>query len=499
MSFTLKWGSESFTLSIPEPCTAKTLRDLVKVTTSVPLERQKLMSKAWKGILKDDQALSLTTGLVVILMGSAETSVAPIDAPKFIEDASAKEVAAAGVSLPAGLANMGNTCYANSVLECLRGVPDLSTATQHAASMGSGGSPMSTQLGALFRSLGSQTEAVAPVAFLRTLWQHRPAFAERTPQGGMRQQDAEECLGTILGAMAEELTVPTPALPSLLRLPDGGPSNVVDTLFGIAMEEELKCIDCPGEAPLIKLSGARKLVCNIDGGVAGAASGRAPVNVSHLGEGLALGMSEEGIVKRSESLGRDALWSRHSRISRLPKYLCVQMMRFFFKKADADTLDRGGVAGTPCKILKSVSFPVDKFDVLPYCSAPLKGALGSRRAAALKAEDAERAARLGGVGGSGSGGGAVSVIEGGDSSIAATAAQSSLDGLVNPGVPESFQGYYDLCGVVTHKGRDSSSGHYISFVRNDTGKDVWYAFDDDEVEITNSEVVGKMKGGGDDL
>ena len=52
---------------------------------------------------------------------------------------------------------------------------------------------------------------------------------------------------------------------------------------------------------------------------------------------------------------------------------------------------------------------------------------------------------------------------------------------------------------VTHKGLDSSSGHYISFVRQDTATNVWHAFDDDEVEVTDSEVVARMKGGGNDF
>ncbi len=52
---------------------------------------------------------------------------------------------------------------------------------------------------------------------------------------------------------------------------------------------------------------------------------------------------------------------------------------------------------------------------------------------------------------------------------------------------------------VTHKGLDSSSGHYISFVRQDTATSTWHAFDDDSVEVTDSEVVSRMKGGGNDF
>lgn len=66
---------------------------------------------------------------------------------------------------------------------------------------------------------------------------------------------------------------------------------------------------------------------------------------------------------------------------------------------------------------------------------------------------------------------------------------------------------------MTHKGRDSSSGHYIAFVRKE-GSDAapaggkagaakeesWLVFDDDSVESTTAEVVStRLKGGGDDL
>ena len=36
-------------------------------------------------------------------------------------------------------------------------------------------------------------------------------------------------------------------------------------------------------------------------------------------------------------------------------------------------------------------------------------------------------------------------------------------------------------------------------MRRDTTTNVWHAFDDDSVEVTDSEVVGRMKGGGNDF
>ena len=65
-----------------------------------------------------------------------------------------------------------------------------------------------------------------------------------------------------------------------------------------------------------------------------------------------------------------------------------------------------------------------------------------------------------------------------------------------PGLPPGFMGVYELYGVVCHKGRDSSSGHYVSWVRSAPGSDVWYIFDDDEVVECKTEEVLKLTGGG---
>lgn len=48
--------------------------------------------------------------------------------------------------------------------------------------------------------------------------------------------------------------------------------------------------------------------------------------------------------------------------------------------------------------------------------------------------------------------------------------------------------------MLTHKGRSSSSGHYVAWTRR-KGDD-WLMFDDDDVTMVKSEDILKLSGGG---
>ena len=67
------------------------------------------------------------------------------------------------------------------------------------------------------------------------------------------------------------------------------------------------------------------------------------------------------LTKRSPTLERDAEYTKISKVSRLPGYLTIQMMRFQFKQKDAIN----------AKILKDIKFPM-MLDTFELCTEDLQ-------------------------------------------------------------------------------------------------------------------------------
>jgi len=53
--------------------------------------------------------------------------------------------------------------------------------------------------------------------------------------------------------------------------------------------------------------------------------------------------------------------------------------------------------------------------------------------------------------------------------------------------------------VLTHKGRSSSSGHYVGWVRQSPTADNWIKCDDDTVTPVTTEDILKLSGGGNEV
>ncbi|MEE6522354.1 hypothetical protein FKM82_020850 [Ascaphus truei] len=97
--------------------------------------------------------------------------------------------------------------------------------------------------------------------------------------------------------------------------------------------------------------------------------------VKYLITGLKLRLQDE-ITKHSPSLQRNALYIKSSRISRLPAYLTIQMVRFFYKEKES----------VNAKVLKDVKFPL-MLDIYELCTPELQEKMVTYRSKFKELED----------------------------------------------------------------------------------------------------------------
>lgn len=532
---TIKWGKETILFFCVPQAGVKVLKTELEEKTGVPADRMKLMAKSkglWKGVLKDE--VDLVTfdwaaahskagagGIQLLLMGSATKLTGPKTKTVFLEDLPPEEIAR--VQEPSGLVNLGNTCYLNAVMQCLRAVPQLRRGLDLYQS-----NPRDTGRGVLmealrmtFRQLDRQTDPYKPTLLVSTTRQAFPQFAQRGAHGPM-QQDAEEFMSTLLEVVASETQGKENIQHGLRDVTDTelmGAANLVDAVFGLKMKETLTCdefadkmdgTDDPIEPPVISYDLHRKLVCNIQGG----SDTNAQVNISHVAEGIQLALSGK-ITKHSDVLGRDASWTRTQRIARLPPIVAVQFGRFYWKETP-DSRDHQGVK---CKVMKPVAFN-NELDLYEFCTPEIQKILKISRDKAAAAEEDRINKKLKGHLEVKNGVDPMETEETKDAEdteemdedLKAALAMSMEENVppVGPGLPSKFQGVYELFAVVTHKGRDADGGHYVGWVKADhTSGEVkkigdtdevnedWFVFDDDEVSPCKTEDVLKLKGGGD--
>ncbi|UZP37943.1 hypothetical protein NXS19_005759 [Fusarium pseudograminearum] len=441
--------------------------------TNVEPERQKILIKG--GQLKDDAEMSklgLKPGQVIMMMGTPSAGggelVRPKEAIKFVEDMTEAEQAQQIGATPAGLVNLGNTCYLNSTLQTLRLIPELQDALAKY-------SPAKD---------GNNTGTLSPLTFLGALRAVFPQFAEKSKTGqGYAQQDAEEAWSQIVQQLNQKLRI--------TGSEDSPEKSFVEKYMSGEFTSVLKCDEeqasTDGEKPVIATEGFSKLNCHIDS------------TTNHLRDGI-LAALEEKFEKKSEVLDRDALYTRTSKISRAPKYLTVHFVRFFWKR---ETQKKA-------KIMRKVTFPKE-LDIVEFCSDELKSALvpvrDKVREIRKDEEDIERARKrrkkthdqdVGDIpGGAGlptekeqkeaekkqegkSADGDIVMGEEGETyktdadieterNASILAAKKELNALINPDLRNddgaNQSGLYELRGVITHQGASADSGHYTSYVK----------------------------------
>ena len=522
--------------------------------TGVEPERQKILVKG--GQLKDDTdlgSLKLKAGHTFMMMGTPANGdndglQRPKEKTKFVEDMTEAEVAKQEGAQPAGLQNLGNTCYLNSTLQTLRLVPELqeelskysgseSSSSAAASSSGLGdlnGYVMSamganldltSSLRDLYKQMSETQEAFPPLMFLNILRTAFPQFAQKSKTGhGYAQQDAEEAWSQIISQLRQKLKVKDQDVANTKGLPFSETSFIDKYLAG-TFDTVTKCDEAADEEAANATDTFVKLDCHINS------------QINHLRDGILAGL-EEKFEKKSPMLDRDAMYTRTSRISRLPKYLTVHFVRFFWKKE----------VQKKAKILRKVSFPPE-LDVVEFCTDELRKMLvpvrDKVREVRKDEEDVERARKRQKrmekaeedakseakepiakkketqaskeKGEDGKAAEASAEVFKTDAELDAEraasilAAKKELRALINSTLAAdagaNASGLYDLRGIITHQGASADSGHYTSYVKKEGLKDPktgkrgeedgnWWWFNDDKVSEVPSEKIQTLSGGG---
>jgi hypothetical protein len=132
--------------------------------------------------------------------------------------------------------------------------------------------------------------------------------------------------------------------------------SLIDQYFGGTFDVELKCTETDDEQVTKNKEQFLQLSCFIS------------QDVRYMHSGLRSKMQEQ-ITKKSSILDRDAVYIKTSKISRLPAYLTIQFVRFYYKEKESIN----------AKILKDVKFPID-FDAFDLCTPELQEKLAPVRA-----------------------------------------------------------------------------------------------------------------------
>ncbi|KAL3072592.1 hypothetical protein niasHS_017566 [Heterodera schachtii] len=470
----IKWGNKELNVDANPEEPPLLLKAQLFGLTNVPPERQKLIVKgktisdeAWNGIKIKD-------GTVIMLIGSTESMLIKAENAESSGHANSTETEPRQ-QFPIGLRNLGNTCYMNSSLQCLKIVPEFETALkQYNPNQSVDGSnqriklftnsmkKLYNEMNVLAKDQTADSPEVIPLFLVHVLRQTFPQFDTQDERGNHQQQDANECFCEMLRMISDE-TVFTPEknTESLSeRIP-------LKQFFEIEHEVLVKCLEEGSkEEPQKHTEKVLQLSCFLD------------QEVRYIQAGIRNKMVEE-IEKRSESLGRNAKFEKRSMIKRLPAYLSVQMVRFFYKEEKKIS----------AKILKDVKFPI-VLDVFDLCTSDLQNKLKPARAALKEFEDAEleflRKAKLA------------------DAGTATTEFKPSefLPNTFSDDIGSNNSGFYELKCLITHQGRSSNSGHYVAWVRvgDDDQKPnttKWVVCDDNNISPVSEEEILKLSGGGD--
>lgn len=458
LSLKVKNAGKVYDIEIDENATGAELKRKIFEQTCVPPARQKVVLKGGK--LTDDAVMSsfkINTKIPIMVLGTPEEeAVVSVPRPVFIEDLN-RDLLAVSPD-PSGFVNLGNTCYFNSSLQVLYHIKDLSKKVEEALQSQDA---LVRALSTTFSTMTKKQENINPALLLLLLRQRFPQFAEQT-HGTYSQQDAEEAYSQLLRVLTEEL-----------QLSD---------LFTVDYKTVTKCLAIDEKDVKVGSEKALKLNCHID------------INTNFLRDGI-LKSLKDTFEKHNDTLGANAAYETLRTIIRLPKYLTVHFMRFFWRD---DTKLKS-------KILRKVQFPFE-LDLAEMLDDSIKKDKISIRDKLHKIEkdneelirDFKKAKKDTSL---------TPQQQQEEDELKITSIQSKFQDDFAEILPADFllatatenpSSVYELTAVITHQGISADLGHYQAFVRDEKSLDgdAWWKFNDNKVSATNREKIETLAGGG---
>jgi len=273
-------------------------------------DRQKIIIKGKK--LENDDGVKklIKKGALLTVMGSsasAQSTASSGTTIKFVEEMTDAEKQKANTELPPGMSNLGNTCYLNSCIQAMKSVDELRVKLKDHSMKNMNANTMAAQLGQLMIQLEQNSDSIVPQQFVQYFRTALPRFNSRNENGVWEQQDADEAYTEILSALQQDNSFVTD---------DDEKRSVIGDLFEGEFTVKSVCMESEEEPELNVTEKFVKLQCFID------------INTRHINDGIKKGF-EENVEKRSDKLGRNAIWKKTKTMSKLPKYIPVQLVRFF--------------------------------------------------------------------------------------------------------------------------------------------------------------------------
>jgi len=303
-----------------------------------------------------------------------------------------------------------------------------------------------------------------------------PQFAQRSREtNAMAQQDAEECWSQILSILRTNVKTPNSEL------------SFVDTFMSVSITSTLTCDESPDEPVSTTTESFFKLNCHIAS------------TTNFMGDGILAALSGK-LEKHSDILGRNAVWTKTSKVTRLPKYLVVHFVRFYWKRD----------SNKKAKILRKVKFPLE-LDATAYCTEelkkktlPVRDALREVRKKHEEAERARKRARVQAEVDSTDGKTKESTEP--EMAVDDIDPETLIDAQLREDVGSNPTGLYELTGVLTHAGSNADSGHWQGWTKQTEGGsirlkallilDEWWRFDDSKVTSVPESKILTLDGGG---